>query len=150
LPMRAAPQAPVILIPDEDIATCQVLPRRQEGRPVTAPLHHGVPVQGTEAPVGTDVGQRRSGVERFDPAQLRKLVYETRRKNDFRSVAGKLVAAYGKGDEGAELAVMMKHWMSDVVACSDGTPASRNVARPQMRNCALGNGRRYEASETHH
>lgn len=38
--------------------------------------------------------------------------------------AGKPVAAYGKGDKGAELAVMMKHWMSDVVACSDGTEVS--------------------------
>ncbi len=38
--------------------------------------------------------------------------------------AGKRVAAYGKGDKGAELAIMMKHWMSDVVACSDGTGVS--------------------------
>jgi thioredoxin reductase len=38
--------------------------------------------------------------------------------------AGKPVAAYGKGDKGAELAVMMKHWMSDVVVCSDGTEVS--------------------------
>jgi thioredoxin reductase len=38
--------------------------------------------------------------------------------------AGKPVAAYGKRDKGAELAVMMKHWMSDVVACSDGTEVS--------------------------
>ena len=38
--------------------------------------------------------------------------------------AGKPVAAYGKGDKGVELAVMMKHWMSDVVACSDGTEVS--------------------------
>jgi thioredoxin reductase len=38
--------------------------------------------------------------------------------------AGKQVAAYGKADKGAELAIMMKHWMSDVVACSDGTEVS--------------------------
>lgn len=38
--------------------------------------------------------------------------------------AGKPVAAYGKGDKGAELALMMKHWMSDVVVCSDGTEVS--------------------------
>lgn len=38
--------------------------------------------------------------------------------------AGKPVAAYGKGDKGAELAVMMRHWMADVVACSDGTEVS--------------------------
>jgi hypothetical protein len=30
--------------------------------------------------------------------------------------AGKPVAAYGKGDKGAELAIMMKHWMFDVVS----------------------------------
>src|SRR6185295_6834491 len=39
--------------------------------------------------------------------------------------AGKPVVAYGKGDKGAELAVMMKHWMSDVVARSDGTESAR-------------------------
>lgn len=38
--------------------------------------------------------------------------------------AGRAVAAYGKGDKGAELAVMMKHWMADVVACSNGTAVS--------------------------
>ena len=43
--------------------------------------------------------------------------------------AGKPVAAYGKGDKGAELAIMMKHWISDVVACSDGTEVSAKAAR---------------------
>jgi thioredoxin reductase len=43
--------------------------------------------------------------------------------------AGKPVAAFGKGDKGADLAVMMKHWMGDVVACSDGTEVSANAAR---------------------
>jgi thioredoxin reductase len=43
--------------------------------------------------------------------------------------AGKPVAAYGKGDKGAELAIMMKHWMSDVVACSDGTEVSAQAVR---------------------
>jgi thioredoxin reductase len=38
--------------------------------------------------------------------------------------AAKPVAAYGKGDKGAELAVIIKHWMSDVVVCSDGTEVS--------------------------
>jgi thioredoxin reductase len=37
---------------------------------------------------------------------------------------GKPVAAYGKGDKGAELAVAMKHWMQDIVVCSDGTGMS--------------------------
>jgi thioredoxin reductase len=43
--------------------------------------------------------------------------------------AGKPVAAFGKGDKGAELAIMMKHWMADVVACSDGTEVSAHTAR---------------------
>jgi thioredoxin reductase len=43
--------------------------------------------------------------------------------------AGKPVAAYGKGDKGAELAIMMKHWMSDVVACRDGTEVSVKAIR---------------------
>jgi thioredoxin reductase len=38
--------------------------------------------------------------------------------------AGKPVAAFGKGDKAAELAIMMKHWMADVVACSGGTELS--------------------------
>jgi thioredoxin reductase len=43
--------------------------------------------------------------------------------------AGEAVAAYGKGDKGADLALMMKHWMKDVVACSDGTDVSEEAAR---------------------
>jgi thioredoxin reductase len=43
--------------------------------------------------------------------------------------AGKPVAAYGKADKGAELAIMMKHWMADVVACSDGTEVSAQAMR---------------------
>jgi thioredoxin reductase len=43
--------------------------------------------------------------------------------------AGKPVAAFGKGDKGAELAVMMKHWMADVVACSDGSEVSAQAMR---------------------
>jgi thioredoxin reductase len=43
--------------------------------------------------------------------------------------AGKRVAAYGKGDKGADLALMMKHWISDVVACSDGTEVSAQATR---------------------
>ena len=44
--------------------------------------------------------------------------------------AGKPVAAFGKGDKGAELAIMMKHWMADVVACCDGT----ELVRKQIEN----------------
>ena len=43
--------------------------------------------------------------------------------------AGKPVAAYGRGDKGAELAVMMKYWITDVVACSDGTQVSAQATR---------------------
>ena len=43
--------------------------------------------------------------------------------------AGKSVAALGKGDKGADLAIMMKHWIADVVACSDGTEVSADAAR---------------------
>ena len=43
--------------------------------------------------------------------------------------AGKPVAALGKGDKGADLAIMMKHWIGDVVACSDGAEISTDTAR---------------------
>lgn len=43
--------------------------------------------------------------------------------------AAKPVAAFGKGDKGADLAVMMKHWVGDVVACSDGAKVSAKAAR---------------------
>jgi thioredoxin reductase len=43
--------------------------------------------------------------------------------------AGKPVAAFGKGDKGADLAVMMKHWIADIVACSDGSEVSADAAR---------------------
>lgn len=42
--------------------------------------------------------------------------------------AGKPVAAYGKGNRGADLALMMKHWIKDVVACSDGTAISEDAS----------------------
>jgi thioredoxin reductase len=43
--------------------------------------------------------------------------------------AGRPVAALGKGDKGTDLAVMMKHWIADVVACSDGSEVSAKAAR---------------------
>jgi thioredoxin reductase len=43
--------------------------------------------------------------------------------------ASKPVAAFGKGDKGVDLAVMMKHWIADVVACSDGTEVSPNATQ---------------------
>jgi thioredoxin reductase len=47
---------------------------------------------------------------------------------------GKPAAALGKGDKGADLAVMMKHWIADVVACSDGTEVSADAARKLMQH----------------
>ena len=35
----------------------------------------------------------------------------------------------GKGDKGAELALMMKHWIQDIVVCSDGTEISAKAMR---------------------
>ena len=49
--------------------------------------------------------------------------------------AGEPVAAYGKGDKGADLAVMMKHWIKDVVACSDGTEVSEEARRKLEWHC---------------
>ena len=43
--------------------------------------------------------------------------------------AGTRVAAYGRGDKSAELALMVKHWVADVVACSDGTAVSEQAAQ---------------------
>ena len=48
--------------------------------------------------------------------------------------AGKPVVAYGKHDKGAELAIMMKHWMRDVIACSDGTEVSADAMRKLERH----------------
>jgi thioredoxin reductase len=42
--------------------------------------------------------------------------------------AGRRVAAYGRGDKGADLAVMMKHWISDLVVCTDGGEVAGNTA----------------------
>jgi thioredoxin reductase len=48
--------------------------------------------------------------------------------------AGTPVAAYGKGDKGADLAVMMKHWIRDVVACSDGREVSAEALQKLERH----------------
>jgi thioredoxin reductase len=50
---------------------------------------------------------------------------------------GKAVAAYGKGDKGAELGIMMQHWVSDVVVCSDGTEIS-SALRCKLEGRGLG------------
>jgi thioredoxin reductase len=42
---------------------------------------------------------------------------------------GKAVAAYGHGDKGAALGLMMRHWVADVVVCSDGTLISDALAQ---------------------
>lgn len=40
---------------------------------------------------------------------------------------GKSLAAYGKGDKGADLAIMMRHWSDDIVVLSDGTKIGANA-----------------------
>jgi thioredoxin reductase len=40
----------------------------------------------------------------------------------------KAVAAYGRQDRGADLAIMIKHWAQDVVVLSDGTEISAKAA----------------------
>jgi thioredoxin reductase len=42
---------------------------------------------------------------------------------------GKAVAAYGLDDRGAELGLMMRHWVADIVVCSDGTKISDGLAQ---------------------
>lgn len=43
--------------------------------------------------------------------------------------SGKAVAAYGHDDKGAELGLMMRHWVDDVVVCSDGTLISEALGQ---------------------
>jgi thioredoxin reductase len=43
--------------------------------------------------------------------------------------SAKAVAAYGSGDKGAALGLMMRHWMADVVVCSGGTAISEGLSR---------------------
>jgi thioredoxin reductase len=42
---------------------------------------------------------------------------------------GKAVVAYGVDDKGAGLGLMMRHWIADVVVCSDGTEISEGLAQ---------------------
>jgi thioredoxin reductase len=64
-----------------------------------------------------------SGVESLYGASVHHCLY-----CDGFEYAGKPVAAYGKGDKGADLAIMMKHWTPDIVALSDGTQVTANAA----------------------
>jgi thioredoxin reductase len=50
---------------------------------------------------------------------------------------GKAVAAYGKGDKGAELGIVMQHWVVDVVVCSDGTEIS-SALRCKLKERGIG------------
>lgn len=43
--------------------------------------------------------------------------------------SGRPVAAYGKGEKVVGLAIMMKHWIADVVACSDGMEPSVDAVK---------------------
>ena len=42
---------------------------------------------------------------------------------------GRAVAAYGRDDKGALLGLMMRHWIADIVVCSDGTSISEELAQ---------------------
>jgi thioredoxin reductase len=44
----------------------------------------------------------------------------------------KPIAIYGKGDKGAGLALMMKHWSFDVVLCTDGDPDISSEMRSRL------------------
>lgn len=51
---------------------------------------------------------------------------------------GHRVAAYGRGDKAAALALMMKHWIPDVVCCSDGVvPCDRLFTKLQKHEIPL-------------
>ncbi|MGL9622354.1 NAD(P)/FAD-dependent oxidoreductase [Bradyrhizobium sp. U531] len=60
-----------------------------------------------------------SGVEELFGASVHHCLY-----CDGFEYSGKRVAAYGKGDKGADLALVIKHWTPDIVALSDGTEVS--------------------------
>lgn len=49
--------------------------------------------------------------------------------------AGRAVAAFGEGDKAAELALMMKHWTADVVACSNGSPVGTRALQRLEQHC---------------
>lgn len=78
-----------------------------------------------------------AGVEEFYGLSVHHCLY-----CDGFEYAAKPVAAYGKGDKGADLAIMMKHWMVDVVVCSDGTEISADAAKKLKQH---GIARRSEA-----
>ena len=70
----------------------------------------------------TDELPELAGIEKLYGVSVHHCLY-----CDGYEYSGKPVAAYGKGDKGADLAVMMKHWIRDVVACSDGTEVSEEA-----------------------
>lgn len=49
---------------------------------------------------------------------------------------GKAVAAYGHGDKGGALGLMVRHWVADVVVCSDGAQLSEVLAE-KLRQFAI-------------
>jgi thioredoxin reductase len=69
------------------------------------------------------------GIEAFYGSSVHHCLY-----CDGFEYSGKTVAAYGKGDKGADLAIMMKHWMTEVVACSDGSEVSGDGMRKLQRH----------------
>jgi len=65
-----------------------------------------------------------AGIEQFYGTAIHHCLY-----CDGYEYAGKPVAAYGKGDKGADLAIMMRHWVSDLTLCTDGTELRLKAAR---------------------
>jgi thioredoxin reductase len=57
------------------------------------------------------------GIEQFYGTSVHHCLY-----CDGYEYAGKTVVALGKGDRGVDLAIMMKHWIRDVVYCADDHP----------------------------
>ncbi len=65
-----------------------------------------------------------AGIERLYGVSVHHCLY-----CDGFEYTGKALAAYGKIDKGVDLAVMMTHWSSDIVVCSDGTEPSDDARR---------------------
>lgn len=81
----------------------------------------------------TDELPKLGGVESLYGKSVHHCIY-----CDGYEYAGLPVAAFGKGDRGADLSVMLKHWTPDVVACSDGClPSAEALRKPQAFDIPL-------------
>lgn len=64
------------------------------------------------------------GIEKFYGGSVHHCVY-----CDGAEYKGQPLAAYGVGDKGAALALMLSHWSTDVVACCEQTPPSADLEK---------------------